>query len=97
MNIYEAAEAFNKQFKKLIDMGVAQKTNGEEQITVLQLAVPGYNFDIYGADDDADNLDHFLTLFCDYANGETNIKTNNMIWFKSNHYVVLLWEEQKED
>lgn len=99
MGIFEAKEAFVKHFEK--EIGQALKSPGrsklEEQTTQLHLVVPGYDFIIYGGDDDEENLHYFLNLFCDHVHGETNINTKNMIWFETCNYIVLLWEKQKED
>ena len=95
MNIQEARLAFLKQWDKVIDIEPG-KTCVEEQNTQLHIAVPGYNFTIYGGDSDEENLNYFMDWFCAYVNGELNIKTNNMTWFQAGHHIVLLWEI-KED
>ena len=98
MDIFEAKEAFVKQFEKEIGQALKSpdKAKLEEQTTQLYLVVPGYDFIIYGGDDDEENLHYFLNLFCDYVHGETNINTRNMIWFETCNYIVLLWEKQED-
>ena len=95
MDILEAKKAFIKQYYKIIAPEPG-KTTLEEQDTHLLLAIPGYKYALYGGDSDEENLEYFLNLFCDHVNGETDIDTTNMIWFKLEHYIVLLWET-KED
>lgn len=95
MDIFEAKEAFIKQWNKVIEPEPGRITL-EEQTTQLYLAVPGYDFTVYGGDSDEENLNYFLNLFCDYVHGETNIKTTNMIWFSVKTHIVLLWEKQED-
>jgi len=95
MDIYEAKESFIKQWNKVITPEPGQITL-EEQTTHLYLAVPGYDFTVYGGDSAEENLEYFLNLFCDFVSGETKIKTNNMIWFTVNTHIVLLWEKQED-